>query len=67
MKHVCSTADISFWRAVNAKLIMNHGEEPALAGEVRNYFGTIYTPDEAARRIAGNRLLAFEVNSDQRP
>lgn len=59
--HICSTADISFWRAVNAFLVSEHGEAPAVAGEVRDFFRTGYTPGLAAELIARERRLAIEA------
>ena len=59
--HVCTTADLSFWRAVNTFLIVDHGEVPATAGEVRDFFRTGYTPGLAAELIARERRLAIEA------
>lgn len=58
--HVLTTADLSFWRAVNAFLVVDHGESPALAGEVRDFFSTGYQPKTVAEKIAQERRLALE-------
>jgi hypothetical protein len=61
MRHVLTTSDLSFWRAVNAKLIMEHGEAPAIAGEIKPYLVDRSTPKEAAAEIMRSRVDSLEA------